>query len=112
MFWLGRALDAAGYEAFPAKSVPDAFELITEFHINICLLILNCALDGAEGLVAGLRTADPNIKVMALIATDDCEPLPAFIDAECRKPADMSEASRTALVYAIGQLLARKAAAS
>src|SRR5260370_6183096 len=35
VFWLSQALDEAGYRAFPAKSIPDANNLLLELNIEI-----------------------------------------------------------------------------
>ena len=41
VFWLGRALDAAGYCALPAKDVTSALELLNEFPVTVSLLIIS-----------------------------------------------------------------------
>ena len=51
VFWLGSALAKAGYETIPAKSVPDAIELLNQIAGAIDLLILNPASDGVADFV-------------------------------------------------------------
>ncbi len=65
-FWLGQLLDQAGYEAFPAKSVADAIQLLDQLKFQIDLLVLNPAVAGAVSFAAVLRHAHPQIKIVAV----------------------------------------------
>ena len=65
VFWLGHTLDAAGYFSLPAKSIPDAVELLRLLNRTLDLLIVNCALFGAADFIGSLRRTQPNIKVLA-----------------------------------------------
>jgi DNA-binding response OmpR family regulator len=65
-FWLGQLLDQAGYEAFPAKSVADAIQLLDQLKFQIDLLVLNPALEGAASFAAVLRHSQPHIKIVAV----------------------------------------------
>jgi hypothetical protein len=93
LFWLGQALDRAGYEAFPAKSVPDALALLGEFRIIVTGVILNCSLPGAANLIATLRQLYQHLKVISL-ASDEYAPAMPGVNAICCKPAEISEQSR------------------
>jgi len=64
-FWLGQLLDQAGYEAFPAKSVADAIQLLDQLKFQINLLVLNPALEGAGSFAAALRHSQPHIRIVA-----------------------------------------------
>ena len=65
-FWLGQLLDQAGYEAFPAKNVADAIQLLDQLKFQIHLLVLNPALEGAASFAAVLRHSQPHIKIVAV----------------------------------------------
>lgn len=65
-FWLGQLLDQAGYEAFPAKSVADAIQLLDQLKFQIDLLVLNPALEGAASFASVLRQSQPHIKIVAV----------------------------------------------
>jgi len=65
-FWLGQLLDEAGYEAFPAKSIADAIQLLDQLKFQIDLLVLNPALEGAVSFAAVLRHSQPHIKIVAV----------------------------------------------
>ena len=65
-FWLGQLLDQAGYEAFPAKSVADAIQLLDQLKFDIDLLVINPAMEGATSFAAVLRQSRPFIKIVAV----------------------------------------------
>ena len=90
VFWLGRILDGAGYEAFPARNVPDALKLITELHLSANLIIINYSLSGAATLIATIRRAQKSLKVMALVK-DASGPTPPAADAQYCKPRKINE---------------------
>src|SRR5882724_4454329 len=48
VFWLGRALDDAGYQALPAKGIGDATELLGHMNLEIDLLIVSPSMPGAR----------------------------------------------------------------
>ena len=94
VFWLGQALDKVGYQAFPAKSIPDAAKLLLEANIEIDLLIVGPSTLGASAFVEALRGSQGHLKLIALIG-DEEDPgatLPR-IDASQRKPFLVNEAS-------------------
>jgi response regulator RpfG family c-di-GMP phosphodiesterase len=65
-FWLGQLLDQAGYEAFPAKSIADAIQLLDQLKFQIDLLLLNPTLEGAASLASVLRHSQPHIRIVAV----------------------------------------------
>jgi DNA-binding response OmpR family regulator len=65
-FWLGQLLDQAGYEAFPAKSIADAIQLLDQLKFQIDVLVLNPALEGAASLASVLRHSQPHIRIIAV----------------------------------------------
>jgi len=79
-FWLGQLLDQAGYEAFPAKSIADAIQLLDQLKFQIDLLLLNPTLEGATSLASVLRQSQPHIRIVAVHDPDvyvDCSEMDA-----------------------------------
>ena len=64
VFWLGQNLDRAGHQAYPAKSTADAITLLGRFHLDIDLLVVNPALDGALSLANTLMQSHRDLKVL------------------------------------------------
>lgn len=96
LFWLGRLLDQAGYQAFPAKSAPDAVALTSQMQLNVTLLVLNCSLPGAEALVHRLREDHRHLKVIALATPGEEQPdLTFHVDAISYRPAEANEDAKT-----------------
>ena len=81
VFWLGQALDRAGYQALPAKSCKDAIDLVKQLNIEIHLLIVGNSLDGAGDFADGLRHAQGHLKVIAVIG-DEEQPSSLFPGAD------------------------------
>ena len=54
-FRLGRALDRAGFQTFPARTISDAEDLLRRLHLTVDTLMLDCALPGAEEFIAVLE---------------------------------------------------------
>jgi DNA-binding response OmpR family regulator len=104
LFWLGQALDRAGYEAFPARSIPDAIALLADFHLTVGSVILNCLLPGADRFIATLRQSQNYLKVISL-AEDEHEPVPG-IDAVFCKPSEINERSKAELVRMVQKVVA------
>jgi DNA-binding response OmpR family regulator len=74
VFWLGQALDAAGYDTLPARGVAEAISLLAEVRVRIDVILVRCTLAGAEKLVADLRWAQRGyLKALALIDEDEGE---------------------------------------
>jgi DNA-binding NtrC family response regulator len=110
VFWLGQILDRAGYEAFPARSVPDALKLITELHLSVSLMIVDYSLSGAANLIATMRRAQKSLKIMALVE-DDSGPTPPEADAQYRKPRKINEVPTEAeMLHIIRRLLSKREA--
>ena len=81
VFWLGQALDRAGYQALPAKSCEDATELLKQLNVEIDLLIVGHSLAGAGAFAAALRHSQGHLKVITVIS-DGEEPNSAFPGAD------------------------------
>jgi len=107
-FWLGQALDLAGYDAFPAKSCEDATELLTHLNVSIDLLVVGYASPGAVALANALRRSQPHFKVLAAVAEGE-EPTSIFAEADAvqSKPSSAVSASKTEWLRTIESLLSR-----
>jgi len=110
VFWLGRELDRAGYEAFPARSVPDALKLIAELHLSVGLVILSDSLPGAPKLISTLRQAQSHPKIILLVENAH-EPHHVGVDAQCVRPGRICENSRAEWLQMTQRVLSRKATA-
>jgi hypothetical protein len=65
-FWLGRALDQAGYEALPARSVSDARSLVGELRVAVDLLVIRASLPSAATLAEDLRRFCSDVRVIGI----------------------------------------------
>jgi hypothetical protein len=68
-FWLGRALDRFGYEAFPARSAADALALLSHIPTPPRLLIFGGASSEFQTLIDRCRQREQDLTVLWL--TDD-----------------------------------------
>jgi len=106
-FWLAKALDLAGYEAYPARNVPDAITLLSEMQMEPRVLILGGASAGADALVALCRVRHKDMRVIRLLEGSDAPGYWAWnVDAECRKPARRTKEECAEMLLAIDQILA------
>ena len=106
VFWLGRVLDDSGYEAIPAREVPDAMQLLHELQATVDLLIVNPALPGAADLIYTLRRSAQPLQVMALLdGPEEPAARPPGTDAFRAKPTEVDEISRLEWVDSIDRLL-------
>lgn len=109
VFWLGQALLEGGYNALPAKGVPEAKALLSELEAETDLLIVNPCLAGAADLIDALRASNVELKVLALRGEQDLSaakiPCP---DASIRKPLRPDRIASSLWLRTVEQLLARK----
>lgn len=105
MFWLGRALNDAGYQTLPAKSVYGAVELLSEQKVEVDLLAINPSLPGAHHLIAALRRFDAHVKVVATLEEAEQTPDLAGVDLAVPKPASADETARLRWIETIQDLL-------
>ena len=94
VFWLGQALDRAGYQALPAKNCEDAAELLKLLNVEIHLLIVGRSVAGAGAFAEALRHGQGHLKVIAVIG-DGEEPGAPFpgANAERLMLSDVDETS-------------------
>lgn len=91
VFWLGQALDLAGYNAIPAKSVRSASDLIQQHKLVVHILVIDPFLPDAFAFISRLRQSHVNLHVIAAIP-EDWEDLPPMteVDATIRKPRHLT----------------------
>ena len=86
-FWLGQALDRAGYQAVPARTPLAATELIKEHRVYIDILVIDPYPPDAVSFISRLRQGRPSLKIVAALPEESDEPLPMIeFDAIKRKP--------------------------
>jgi hypothetical protein len=105
VFWLGQALDRAGYQALPAKSCEDAAELLKQLNVEIHVLIVGHSLAGAAAFADSLRRSQGHLKVIDVIG-DGEEPGPEFpgSDATQFMLSAVDEASETEWLETIEEI--------
>ena len=94
IFWLGQALDAAGYSAVPAKNIRAASEVVEEFKLTTELLIIDPSTPGAVSLVLSLREKEPGLKTIAAISPGSQESYAAVFDVVKVKAEHLSAHER------------------
>lgn len=106
-FWLGHALDEAGYYALPAVSVAGASRVLTELGLAAELVVINAALPNAAIFIADLRLSQPMLKVVAVLDDPEASP-PAFFQANLveHKPITIDEGVRRDWVEMVRMILA------
>jgi hypothetical protein len=89
-FWLGHALDGAGYNALPAVSVTAANDLVAELGIVVDLVVINAGVAGAAAFIASLRADRPACRVIALMDNpDDPPPYFPYVDLVEHRPSSI-----------------------
>jgi hypothetical protein len=106
VFWVGRTLDEAGYDAYPARSVEAAQETLSEFHLSPDLVIVAGTLEGVAALVAGLRQANEGLRVLAL---DSGKGRHAEADGVHPSPNRGNEEARAELLQTVSAVFAGNA---
>jgi hypothetical protein len=65
-FWLGRALDRAGYETWPARSVSAAESLLWEVRLAVDLLVINASLPQAREFATWVARSRSDCSLIAI----------------------------------------------
>jgi DNA-binding NtrC family response regulator len=102
VFWLGQALDRAGYQALPARNVSGALRLLAALSLRPDLLIVNFSLSGTAGLIDRLRESFPDLKVIALNENTPAR-LPG-VDARRTRPDSVDGKTESAWLQAVKSL--------
>jgi DNA-binding response OmpR family regulator len=107
VFWLGQTLDAGGYEALPAKNVPDAESLIAESHSLIDLLIVRTSIPGVACFVEQLRESRGDLKTIGLLDENEGpSSLELQVEGWLVKPLLTTEMAKLEYLELIGEVLA------
>lgn len=88
VFWLGRALDDAGFNAFPARCAEDAAQLQELLQVTVDLLVVNRETPDISQLVQHLRRANEQLRILK-IAENEVEaesPEEGFVHAKPKRP--------------------------
>ena len=109
-FWLGHALDQAGFEALPARSVPDAVKLLQELNVAVDLVMINASLPGAASFLTELRLAQTPFKVIALYDSPQTTTPVLEADATCWKTESVDELARLEWIQTVRAVLTAKVA--
>jgi DNA-binding response OmpR family regulator len=87
VFWLGQALESAGYTALPASNARAAIKLVREHKLSVDILVIDPSLPDVLALISALRKSRRTLKVVASIPEDSKElPDMTEVDAFVRKP--------------------------
>jgi DNA-binding response OmpR family regulator len=106
VFWLGRVLADAGYQALPAKGFSEASALLSELKAEIDVLILNTSLPGAADFVKAFRRSRPNTNILAAFSNkSESESQTQIADIVARKPLQLDGAAGTVWVGMVKQAL-------
>lgn len=105
LFWLGAALDDAGYITLPAKGATEAALLIMQLDLQVDVLIIDLTLPGAEELIKGLYRSRPNLKVVAPVS----DPIEA---GAMPKPSILDDFAKFQWIRSIRGVLGENASAS
>jgi len=103
-FWLGRTLDHAGFQAFPARTIVDAATLLRELHLTVDILMLDCLLPGAWEFISTLRNSRKALKVICLNGDRDHR-CGSGTHAVRTKPVEFSEHSGTEWAEELREML-------
>jgi hypothetical protein len=88
-FRLGRALDHAGFQTFPARTIADAVDLLRRLHLTVDVLMLDCGIPGAEEFI-GIVQSGRRIPLVICLNGDALHTCRSGADMACRAPADFN----------------------
>jgi CheY-like chemotaxis protein len=105
VFWLGHALDTAGYNAVPAQDTRAASELIREHKLAVDILVIDPLLPDAIAFVTRLRRSRRSLNVVAAIPEEweEIPPMPE-VDAVIRKPRRFNSIAALPWIHLIQNL--------
>ena len=104
VFWLGTILDGAGYQAIPAKDIPNVISLVDQFKLEIDLLIVNPSLSEAVSWIDSLRQSRKSMKVIGVVEDSEA-PHPTGVDASKPRPSRFDQRTRSEWLHLIRTLL-------
>ena len=105
-FWLGQALDRAGYETWPARSVTAAKALLAEVRLGVDLLVITATLPRALAFATYLGRTKQDFKVIAVYEdlSDGIKPFPKAA-AVHQKPQTIDTAAKLEWVQLVTGVL-------
>jgi DNA-binding response OmpR family regulator len=104
-FWLAKALDGVGYQAFPARNLRDAGILLSEIPMNLSLLVLAHPPADGDPFLARLRRQHRDVRILYLAPEDEAEITDFRFDSQFPKPAGRTSQDLSELLVAIEHLL-------
>jgi hypothetical protein len=104
-FRLSRALDLAGYQAYPAKTVQDASTLLSEIAMNLGLLVLTGVPDDTEPFLTEVRRRHRDLRVICLLEDEEAGEPSFRVDAHFQKPTGRTEQDLAEIVTVIERML-------
>jgi DNA-binding response OmpR family regulator len=105
-FWLARALDCAGYQAFPANTLQDASILLSEIPLNLGLLVLTGTPSEADPFLARLRRQHRDLRVVSLLEDDEADDPAFLVDTHIQKPTGRTQYDLAEILAVIDRMLA------
>ena len=102
-FWLGLALTAAGYLAWPARTLADV-EALMDYLVRVDLVIADLALPGVPAVLASLLRANPQLKVIALGEEVSGTSIPA-VDAWRPRPQNADEIASAEWLHLVADVV-------
>jgi hypothetical protein len=105
VFWLGDALDAAGYATVPAHSIPELLSLTDNLELRVSLLVIDPAIAGAREYITDCRRSHPALKVIGIADDDFRRPRLRGLDATQARPANFDAKAIPAWIGCIEQVL-------
>ena len=94
IFWLGQALERAGYGAAPAPNTEAGNELIQKYKLAVDILVIDPTLPDAFVFISRLRRSRPALNVVAAVPENWKEPPSmAEVDAVMRKPIRLTKSA-------------------
>jgi DNA-binding response OmpR family regulator len=104
VFWLGRILDNAGFEALPAKTVADAANLLSWLSVRLDLLVINPSCSHTIAFVEE-RRSDGLLKIIGIHDGESHDEV-AGINVWLKKPEQTDELSGVEWLQRIESVLA------
>jgi DNA-binding NtrC family response regulator len=87
VFWLGKILGEAGYQAVPASDIREASALIASLGLTLDVLIMNPDAQGATRFIQTLRGQQEGLRVIAVVEDSaDAHLTVAEVDGVGRRP--------------------------
>jgi hypothetical protein len=105
-FWLTKALDSAGYLAYPAKDVQDAGTLLSEIPLVPGLLILAGGPDEADSFIARVRRWYKDVRIISLVDEEAANEPDFRVDLQLPRPTAKTEQDLAELLVVIDRMMA------